>query len=338
MLLTSYIIPVYNAATTIGRCLDSIYSQGLDPETFEVICVDDCSQDPGSIKAIEKYLYKGIHPQNLTLLKHNVNKRQGAARNTGVKAARGEWIQFIDADDFFVAGALTRLSSVLAQHPDADMVAFDYIVCNEDTVISRDHRKSNSTQIMSGLEYHLKQIVPSMPTELCYKRALLLSNKVFFVEMIRFEDLDFILKVLLLAKKVLFAPVDVFCHIEHPGQTTDIGADKIKIHELLQMGNRVAYLALDVAEEHKENSKLLMAHAGACKTTFVKRDVWKLPFKERLDVLLSTRLPFKTGNKSADFISKHPFVACAALSFLNKTIVSMAIRAKAVIKKLFIHK
>ena len=55
----SIIIPVYNGAATIGRCLDSIYAQGLDEKQYEVICVDDCSPDPFSVAAIDNYKYKG---------------------------------------------------------------------------------------------------------------------------------------------------------------------------------------------------------------------------------------------------------------------------------------
>ncbi|MDE6490944.1 MAG: glycosyltransferase [Muribaculaceae bacterium] len=61
-MLLSIIIPVYNGAKEIGRCLDSIYSQGADPDSFEVICVDDCSPDPSSVEAVASYRYLNITP------------------------------------------------------------------------------------------------------------------------------------------------------------------------------------------------------------------------------------------------------------------------------------
>ncbi len=72
----SIIIPVYNASATVCRSLDSIYSQGLDPEDFEVICVDDCSTD-NSVEVLRGYCYAGAHPGNLRVVRHLVNKRQG---------------------------------------------------------------------------------------------------------------------------------------------------------------------------------------------------------------------------------------------------------------------
>ncbi len=57
----SIIIPVYNAAATLGRALDSIYSQGLDTEDFEVICVDNCSSD-NSVEVLENYRWGGVFP------------------------------------------------------------------------------------------------------------------------------------------------------------------------------------------------------------------------------------------------------------------------------------
>lgn len=71
--LLSIIIPVYNGEGFITKCIDSIYNQGLAPDEFEVICVDDCSTD-----ATPRVLHElaALRP-NLTVLRHNVNKRQG---------------------------------------------------------------------------------------------------------------------------------------------------------------------------------------------------------------------------------------------------------------------
>lgn len=71
--LLSIIIPVYNGERFITKCIDSIYGQGLVPDEFEVVCVDDCSTDN-----MPRMLHElaALHP-NLTVLRHNVNKRQG---------------------------------------------------------------------------------------------------------------------------------------------------------------------------------------------------------------------------------------------------------------------
>ena len=94
-MLCSFIIPAYNASSTIVRCLDSIYTLGLAEQDFEVVCIDDCSTD-NTIEVIEHYAKKH---SNITLLRQARNHRQGAARNRGVSIAKGEYIVFVDSYD-----------------------------------------------------------------------------------------------------------------------------------------------------------------------------------------------------------------------------------------------
>lgn len=96
----SVIIPVYNAVGTICRSLDSIYAQGLDPREFEVICVDDCSTD-SSVDVLNRYLYEGVHPDNLKVIRHPVNTRQG-----GVETQVSERLK---ASGYFISTATTSL-------------------------------------------------------------------------------------------------------------------------------------------------------------------------------------------------------------------------------------
>lgn len=72
----SIIIPVYNGAKDIIRCLDSIYSQHLDSTQFEVLCIDDCSTD-NTAETITRY---SKNKNNLRLISHSINKRQGGEK------------------------------------------------------------------------------------------------------------------------------------------------------------------------------------------------------------------------------------------------------------------
>lgn len=333
MIELSIVIPVYNSAATIGRCLDSIYSEGMESSHFEVICVDDCSPDASSVSAIEEYKYEGIHPSNLILIKHTENKRPGGARNSALKVARGKWVLFIDSDDFYNKGSLTYLFDYSSKHEELDIIAFDHIVGTGKAIISKNHYKHNSTQIMSGPEYHIRNTCPAMSQNLMYKKSFLFSNNLFFVEKIWYEDLDYILKAIIFANKIVFVPIDTFYYIIHEGQCTNIGVDKTKINNLFQMCNRVAYTAIELSDKYKENRSKLLAHSAATRMAYIKRDLWRLPYKERLSVLYEVRLPFKTGNWFADFTSMHPRVTCIVLSFLNQPVVDFCIKAKRQLKK-----
>ena len=102
MLKISTIIPVYNAAKYISRCLDSILSQGIEEQ--EIICVDDGSTD-SSLEILRKYekAHSNIH------VLAQPNRYAGAARNNGLTIATGEYVHFMDADDYVLPGAYAKV-------------------------------------------------------------------------------------------------------------------------------------------------------------------------------------------------------------------------------------
>lgn len=99
----SVIIPVYKAKGTIAGTLDNVLSQ--DFENFEVICVDDCGGD-GTIEHIAE---RARLDPRVRLIKNAENKGPGASRNAGIRAARGAYVCFLDADDSLPPGALQAL-------------------------------------------------------------------------------------------------------------------------------------------------------------------------------------------------------------------------------------
>ena len=101
----SVIVPVYNVEKYLPRCLDSLLRQGLEPGNWEVICVNDGSPDnSGSILAE----YETKHPDVFKVITQD-NAGVGDARNTGMKLAQGEWMGFVDPDDYVVDGAYRYL-------------------------------------------------------------------------------------------------------------------------------------------------------------------------------------------------------------------------------------
>lgn len=103
----SVIIPVYNVDKYLRECLDSILAQTL--QEWELICINDGSTD-GSSAILAEYAAKD---NRINVIKQQ-NRGQGAARNIGLKQAVGEYIYFLDSDDYLVPDALERLISVAA--------------------------------------------------------------------------------------------------------------------------------------------------------------------------------------------------------------------------------
>lgn len=104
----SVIIPVYNAGTLINRCLDSVFSQQGEYQ-IEVICVDDGSTD----NSVE--LIKGRTEQHIVLLQQE-NAGPAAARNKGMRVAKGRYMAYLDADDYWLSGFIEKTISFLDSH------------------------------------------------------------------------------------------------------------------------------------------------------------------------------------------------------------------------------
>jgi len=112
----SVVIPVYNAEQLINRCLDSIFAQ-LGERNIEVILVDDGSSD-GSVEQINKR-----REQNKIRLFRQKNSGPAKARNKGIKEAKGKYIAFIDADDYWLPGFIENTSHFLDEHPECIAVS-----------------------------------------------------------------------------------------------------------------------------------------------------------------------------------------------------------------------
>ena len=106
----SVVIPVFNRAATISTTLQSVFAQNF--QDFEIVVVDDASQDD-----IEAALEPFMRGGRLRLIKNPINQGVSAARNTGVRAARGTFIAFLDSDDAWEPEKIERQLEALRRHP-----------------------------------------------------------------------------------------------------------------------------------------------------------------------------------------------------------------------------
>lgn len=118
----SFIVPVYNRAVRVVHSLDSIYKQGLAQDEFEVICVNDGSQDA---TLVILNAYKEHHPNMYVI---NLERNQGAAhaRNCAIKNSRGDLIFPLDSDNILAPNSIRRLVDLL-DHTGCDIAAFEEI-------------------------------------------------------------------------------------------------------------------------------------------------------------------------------------------------------------------
>lgn len=116
--MISIIVPIYNVAQYLPKCLDSLLNQTY--ENIEIICVNDGATD-GSSDILEKYAAKDKRIKIIT----QKNEGLSGARNTGIKAANGEWTMFVDSDDWIAASCCqTLIEKTESNH---DLYIFNYI-------------------------------------------------------------------------------------------------------------------------------------------------------------------------------------------------------------------
>jgi glycosyltransferase involved in cell wall biosynthesis len=122
----SIIIPVYNVAQYLRRCLDSCVNQTM--KDIEIVMVNDCSPDKDDRKIMDIYVNR--YPNKVRCFYHGMNKRQGGARNTSIRNARGEYLLFVDSDDY-IAETMCQDMYEKAVSDNCDIVWCDYYEFNE---------------------------------------------------------------------------------------------------------------------------------------------------------------------------------------------------------------
>ncbi len=183
----SIIVPVYNMAAEgkLQFCMDSLVNQRI-PD-YEIIAVDDASTD-NSLEILREY--EADYPQKVRVITYSENRRQGGAKNEGLKAAVGEWIGFIDSDDWIAPDFYGKLLAK-AEETGADMVGCDYSLVTEHT-FEIGKVVANNTKEQTGLldeEKHKSLFMRSGSMVIkIYKASVIRENRLDFPEKIFYED------------------------------------------------------------------------------------------------------------------------------------------------------
>ena len=121
----SIIIPIYNVEKYVAECLNSVISQTYDHSKIECIIVDDCTPDK-SMDIVNKIIgeYKG--EMTFITRRHKENEGLSSARNTGISIATGEYLYFLDSDDYIYPNSLELLMEGIGKNRDIDMVVGNF--------------------------------------------------------------------------------------------------------------------------------------------------------------------------------------------------------------------
>ena len=204
----SIIVPVYNVEQYLKKCLNSLWQQNIPESKFEVIVVNDGSTD-GSPTIAQEVLSK--HKNGYYLTQPNLGVSE--ARNTGLQSARGEYIWFVDSDDWISSNCFEDMLRAVGGQ---DLLAFG-AVCHLPTgerviTIGED-------SVLSGAEYMCRfrdKLEACVPFFL-FKRTFLLSNSLSFVPGLLHEDSEFMPRTLLKASRIVISSNAYYHRLVRPG-------------------------------------------------------------------------------------------------------------------------
>ena len=247
----SVIIPVYNVELYLRQCLDSVINQTL--QDIEIILVDDGSTD-SSLSICNEYANKD---ERITVLQQR-NKGAGAARNKGLKIAKGEYLSILDSDDYF------ELDMLEVMYNQAKKDDLDILICDSQDFEMHSQRICNNTSVRKELLPDKKIFcyldIPKYVFGFCvgwswdklYKRDFVINNNLKFQNLRSTNDMFFVFMSLVLAKRISYIDKILVTHRQNrPNQLSKTrdkdpfcfidaiyalkkGLEKIKLYKLLE--------------------------------------------------------------------------------------------------------
>lgn len=289
----SFIIPVYNAEKYIADCLNSLLAQDLPSEEFEIICVNDGSRD-GSLSVLNNFA--GKH-SNIQI----IDKENGGvttARNTGLEAAQGDFIWFVDADDLIKENILAELKSMVPESG-CDRVVFGAYEFT-DALTEAEREQSRNGQLISNTSWYDAVVWRSL-----LRKDFLRQHNLFFryPELTHGEDGLFMYEVTL-ANPVMVATEEVlyFYRIHSGSADTAVSIEslrrKLRSHIRITQILQGHFLAQEIPEEGSANKMMIY--------------LWKSMYE-------ASQLPAKEAREATKELKKYGLFPCRRPAQCNMT-------------------
>ncbi len=298
-MLLSIIVPVYNMnkGNILRSCIESLLVQTVtELGPYEIILIDDRSTDD-SLTVLKEYQER--YPEMVKVIERKINGRQGAARNDGIRAAKGKWIGFVDADDRIDRDMYFKLVK-RADETDADCAT-----CNSmriwgdeiDCFPGSGSREVNKTNFVEG-NIDTVQIERAICKgedmwNKIYLRRMFIDNDIFFPEHIFYEDNAVAPFFYILSRKIAVVNEPLYYYFFNPDSTCN-NMSKRKIEDRVKAGEFFieTALRLGVYDEYKQ-----IFECGLFNSVYVRGipHVWGIicSFRERLELLKSIRAIMK---------------------------------------------
>ena len=332
----SVIVPVYNVEKFLPRCLDSLLRQGMEKGEFEVICVNDGSPDNSSAILTE---YEARHPDIFKVITQE-NQGLGGARNTGMAVAIGEYVTFVDSDDYVIDNAYLYLYEHFCDEK-PDVLAYDnQWICTNGKTIPDPDAKPRGDIIFEGGGIEAYNRFPMVCVwSKFYKRTFLqkhcilskivvCQDEVFNFDVFRHNPYTIIVDSKIYRYELgnensiqrTIDKKDIYVHLDQLFQNINIMTD------YLQAGNT----DLAPAAQRNINNFLNVYHQKILKT-HISWSVWKC-YKKKMNVLPPYHAVLRGSNWGARMVGKMQelggknYVLYSIIYFLRSKVFAKIIR------------
>lgn len=299
--MVSIIIPCYNAEKTIKRCLESVISQTY--KNIEIVIIND-----GSIDKTDSIIKKYINDNRIKYYNRS-NHGIGKTRNFGIKEATGEYITFLDSDDYLPNDAIDNLYK-LAQKNKLDLVVSDYYV---------DNKNIKSEKIKSFPITNVKKNpnlifdINLAPWNKLYKKELIENIK--FEENLKYEDAPFVIESIIKAKRIGKLDKETYYYVVNPNSETTIRDERIfDIFKILDIIGRLVENKKELTEVYKTlciriicNYNIQQRYQKKLKTAnrFINKGFY---YMKKVDPKYKHSVYFKNRSKNKALIEKNKFL------------------------------
>ena len=225
--MISIVCPTYNSKLFIERTLKSVINQTDKP--LELIISDDGSTD-GTLDFIKNFFDSNQVEFEYKMIQ-NPHKRPGASRNAGIKAARGDWIAFLDSDDIWYPDKITQIQNVINNNSNINFI------CNNEILVTKKNKKrlmNYSKKYNPNIKLFNQLYTANLfsTSAVACKRSLLINNSLFDEKLLSAQDYDLWLK-LSPNIKLYFINKPLGEYIEREGNITSSSLNKRLKNELL---------------------------------------------------------------------------------------------------------
>lgn len=308
----SVIIPVYNTEQYLNRCVSSIIDQ--DISGIEVILVDDGSTDESG-RLCDRFSRKY---KNITVI-HQINQGLSVARNTGLEIAKGEYILFVDSDDFVENGSMQLIKSELSNTNKYDVYQFN---TNKFLEQNNSKKQYNNVLSISGAidgQTYLKQTLPHGLTvtvwSYMYRRSFLLEQSLWFKPGVFHEDEEFTMRVLLKAKSVATIEEIFYNYCLRPSSITTKKNQEKNAKDLLDNCDELRKI-FEMVDDSELKNLLFNKLVSLNFTAFMLGYKTNRSFDNRISIRFLKKYAYTRSNKIKYLIyliSPHLFYNCEKL-------------------------